>query len=324
MARPFVTLPEFSQQVELIQMMMFWFRWVALATGLFPLLAQAITLQDDTGNKVVMDAPAQRIVALAPHIAEVLFSAGAGSKIVGTVSFSDYPEAAKAIPQVGSYDRVNFEQVLALQPDIIIGWQTGNSSETLEKLSQLAIPVYLSEPKSLQDIARSIRQLGQLAGTESTANPVADHFEQELSALRQSNQGKPVISLFYQVWDNPLYTLGGPHFSQDMFELCGGRNIFADIANPSPVVTVEAVVTRNPQVMLTGTRYGTRNIERWRSQWENWKSIDAVRNQQLYQVDQDIYLRSSPRGLQGAADLCRILDEARKIYFPEQEKRDTH
>lgn len=292
-------------------------RLLALLLCCSPLTLQAITLQDDAGNTVVLVQPAQRIVSLAPHITEVLFSAGAGDRIVGTVSYSDYPDAAKSIPLVGSYNQVNFEQILALRPDIIIAWESGNNSDTLEKLATLNLPVYLSEPKDLQTIGRNIRQFGILAGTEQAANAAADSFEQQRQALQQANAGKPVVTLFYQVWEEPLYTLGGGHFSRDMYELCGGRNIFADLDHPSPVVTLEAIVTRNPQVMLTGNHHGKRKIEEWKAKWARWQSIDAVKNDQLYLVDQDIYTRSSPRAILGAAHLCELLDRARKIYYPE-------
>lgn len=275
--------------------------------------AHAISLQDDAGQQVTLAKPAQRIVALAPHIAELLFSAGAGDRLVGTVSYSDYPEAAKKIPLVGSYNQVNFEQVLALQPDIIIAWQSGNSSDTLEKLASLHLPVYLSEPKDMQAIARNIRQMGKLAGTETVANAAADAFEQQRDELARANAGKTPVRLFYQVWEDPLYTVGSGHFSRDMFALCGGQNIFADLSDPSPVVTLEAVVARNPQVILGGSHKGERDFNHWARRWNNWPSIDAVRHKQLYLVDQDIYMRSSPRAILGARDLCRILDEVRQV-----------
>ena len=294
-----------------------WFKQLLTLVVLIPSIATAITLQDDAGNTVTLAKPAARIVSLAPHITEVLFSAGAGSKVVGTVSYSDFPEAAKAIPLIGSYNQVNFEMILALQPDIIIAWQSGNNSETLEKLATLNLPVYLSEPKDLEDIARNIRQMGLIAGTETDANAAADAFEAKRQSLAQANANKPAVSLFYQVWEEPLYTLGGGHFSRDMFALCGGRNIFADLEDPSPIITVEAVVTRNPQVMLSGGHHGKRSFDDWRSKWINWKSIDAVRYNQMYLVDQDIYTRSSPRAIQGAEDLCALLDKARAFYFPQ-------
>ena len=279
--------------------------------------AIALTLQDDSGVNVTLPHPAQRIISLAPHITEILFAAGAGTHVVGTVSYSDYPAAAKKIPLVGSYDQVNFEKILQLRPDLVIGWQSGNNSDSLAKIRALGLPLYLSEPKDLTSIAHNIRQMGFLAGTTLQADATADRFNAKLAALTQQYSHKPVLTVFYQVWDEPLYTLGGGHFSRDMFRICGGRNIFADLTAPSPIVSVEAVITRNPQVMLAGADHGQRKFSSWMQRWEKWPSIAAVHHHQLYLVNQDIYTRPSPRAIEGTEDLCKLLDKARQVYFPE-------
>lgn len=279
-----------------------------------------IEITDDAGNVITMQKTAQRIVSLAPHITEVLFAAGAGNRIIGTVSYSDYPEAAKAIPLVGSYNQVNFEQILALNPDLIIGWYSGNSTETIEKLATLNITVYLSEPKTLPSIAKNIRQFGKLAATQNIANQAAAAFEQKHDALRAEHANKPPIRIFYQVWEDPLYTLGGGHFSSDMYALCGGINVFGDLTEPSPIVSVEAIVSRDPQVMLTGGHHGKRSIQDWQQKWQNWGSIGAVKNNMMFFIDQDIYTRSSPRTVEAAEDLCALLDQARKVYYPTQQQ----
>ena len=278
----------------------------------------AFSVEDDAGRSLTFAKPAQRIVSLAPHITELLFAAGAGSQIVGTVNYSDYPPEAKNIPMVGGYNQVNFESILALNPDLIIAWKNGNSRETLDQLAALKIPIYMSDPKDLQSIARNIRQLGIVAATEDMANKKASEFENKLKMLKQANQNKPLITLFYQVWDDPLYTLAGAHFSKALYQICGGKNIFADINEPSPVVSVESIVARNPQVMITGGHHGKRSLANWQQRWATWVSIDAVKNQQMYLVNQDIYTRASPRVLDAAEHLCQMLDKARKVYYPEQ------
>lgn len=282
-----------------------------------PTVASAIELIDDGGRHVQLPAPAQRIISLAPHITEVLFAAGAGDRIIGTVSYSDYPEAAKQIPLVGSYNQVNFERILAMKPDLIIGWYSGNSAETVEKLQLLNVPVYMSEPKTMASIARNIRQFGVLTGNEETANAAADKFDARRAALEKANSAKAPIRVFYQVWEDPLYTLGGGHFISDLYSLCGGVNVFGDIAEPSPIVSVEAIVIRDPQVMLTGGHHGKRSIKDWKQKWQKWNSIAAVKNDELYFVDQDMYTRSSPRTVDAAEHLCGILEKARKVYYPD-------
>lgn len=280
------------------------------------LQASPISLIDDGKRQVELSGPAQRIVSLAPHITEVLFAAGAGDRIVGTVNYSDYPEAAKAIPQVGGYNQVNFERILSLNPDLIIGWYEGNSAETVEKLQLLNIPVYMSDPKTMDSISHNIRQFGKLTATEAFANQSAEAYDQRRAALRQKHSHKKPIRVFYQVWEDPLYTLAGGHFISDLYTLCGGVNVFADLSEASPIVSVEAIVTRNPQVMLTGGHHGKRSIKDWKQKWSTWGSMDAVKNNMLFFVDQDMYTRSTPRTVDAAENLCEILDKARLVYYP--------
>ncbi|MEE2731717.1 MAG: cobalamin-binding protein [Pseudomonadota bacterium] len=287
---------------------------LALASGL--LQAAPISLIDDGQRQVVLPAPAQRIVSLAPHITEVLFAAGAGDRIVGTVNYSDYPEAAKAIPQVGGYNQVNFERILSLNPDLIIGWYEGNSAETVEKLKLLQIPVYMSDPKTMDSISHNIRQFGMLTATASIANRAAQEYDRRRAELKQANADKPPIRVFYQVWEDPLYTLAGGHFISDLYRLCGGVNVFADLSEASPIVSVEAIVIRNPQVMLTGGHHGKRSIDNWKGKWATWGSMDAVKHGMLFFVDQDMYTRSTPRTVDAAENLCEILDQARGVYYP--------
>nr|MBP6490778.1 ABC transporter substrate-binding protein [Thauera sp.] len=151
----------------------------ALATLLTlgsPAAAAGIELEDDTGRKLALAAPAQRIVSLAPHVTEMLFAAGAGERVVGAVDYSDYPEAAQRITRVGGYTRIDLEAVAALRPDVVIGWQSGNREGDLTRLQALGIPVYLSEPRNLEDVARNLERLGRLAGSERTAQAAASTF----------------------------------------------------------------------------------------------------------------------------------------------------
>lgn len=273
-----------------------------------------IKITDDAGQQVSLEQAARRIVSLAPHITEILFAAGSGDRLVGTVNYSDYPAAAKAIPLIGGYNQVNFEKILSLNPDLIIAWRNGNSSETLEMLKTLRIPVYLSEPKDLARIANNIRQMGKLTGTTKIATRAAQKFEKQRDQLIEKNSKKPRIRVFYEAWEDPLYTLGNQHFFSDLLTICGGENIFADLNEPSPTVSIESVVTRDPQVMLSGGHHGGRSLKGWKQKWERWTTIQAIRSGQMYLVDQDIYTRSSPRAVEAAADLCSILNRARAAY----------
>ena len=167
-----------------------------------------VSVKDDIGNTVKLAQPAKRIVSLAPHMTETLFAAGAGDRIVGTVDYSDYPEAAKKIPRVGGYSRFDMETVAALKPDLIVGWQSGNAAARLDKFRSLGCTMYISQPNRIEDVASEIERLGTLAGTSATASTEAKRYRDQLAALRTQYTGKATVRTFYQIWKQPLMTVG--------------------------------------------------------------------------------------------------------------------
>src|SRR5690242_4972466 len=168
-----------------------------------------VVVRDDSGAEVRLREPARRIVSLAPHITETLFAAGAGTRLVGTVDYSDYPAAAKAVARIGSYANLNLETIVALKPDLVIGWQSGNASAHLERLKKLGIPLFLSQPDRIEDVARNLEEFGQLAGTTEIARPAAAAFRARLAALRERYASRPTVRAFYEIWKEPLMTVGG-------------------------------------------------------------------------------------------------------------------
>ena len=272
--------------------------------------AQAdIVVTDDTGAELHFKHPAQRIIALAPHIAEVLMAAGAGSKMVGTVQYSDYPPAAKKVPRIGSYERLDMEAVLALKPDLVIGWISGNSPAHIEKVRQLGIPVYMTQPNHIDDIAHDLERYGQLLGNREGAH-AAEAFRARLKNLRErySNQNK--VRVFYQVWKSPLMTVGGPQIISDVIRLCGGENVFDQLEQMSPVVTTEAVLAANPEVIIASGMDQAR--PEWLDDWKSWRQLTAVARHNLYFIPPDIIQRHSPRLLDGAEMLCQQLQTERE------------
>src|SRR5258706_4326491 len=213
-----------------------------------------IAVRDDSGVEVRLKQPAHRIVSLAPHITEILFAAGAGDRVVGTVDYSDYPEAAKRIARIGPYPRLDLETIVALKPDLVIGWQGGNELDHLERLKRLGIPVFLSQPDRIQDVAEDLERFGRLAGTDSVATAVAAAFRARLADMQQRYSDQPPVRTFYQIWPDPLMTVGGRQIIGSAIRLCGGVNIFGQLTQLAPAVTVEAVLGADPQVLLaTGT-----------------------------------------------------------------------
>ncbi|MGX4644427.1 cobalamin-binding protein [Massilia sp. SYSU DXS3249] len=283
-------------------------RTLLLAALMLHAHAQAVTVKDDAGKAVTLDKPALRVISLAPHATELLFAAGGGGRVVGAVDYSDYPEAAKRIPRIGSNREVDIERIMALRPDLIVAWMHGSSERQIELVRQLGVPVYLSDPQTLEGIPESLLRLAQLMGTETAARPVAAGLRGQLAALRSRYAGRSPVRTFYQVWDKPLYTLSGRHIVTDALRLCGGENIFHALPVTAPVVTLESVLQADPEAIF-GTaekNYGGVNL------WRQYPTMTAVRNANLFTVDGNLLNRAGPRMIAGAAVMCEKLEQARR------------
>jgi len=273
---------------------------------LLPFSLQALEVQDDSGKRITIGQPAMRVISLAPHVTEQLFAIGAGGLIVGAVDYSDYPEAAKAIPRVGGYSRLDLERILALRPDLVVGWQSGNSSQQLERLEELGLILYRSEPRHLEDIASGMERLGMLTGNQGAAQTQATRLRQRVAVLRTAAQGRAPRTLFYQIWNRPLMTVNGEHLINEVITLCGGRNIFAELPVLTPKVSEEAVIAADPEVIIA-SGMGTERPE-WLDDWRKWPQLQAVKNSALYSIDPNIIQRATPRLLDGAEVMCGLIN----------------
>lgn len=283
-----------------------------LCVGLSPQLLADSEIDVAPQGNFASDKPATRVVSLAPHMTEVAFAAGAGKQLIGAVSYSDYPEAAKAIPRVGSYDNVSYEVLVALKPDLVLAWRSGNGKEVIARLESLGLNVYVDEASTLEDVARSVREVGQLTGHDEVAEAAAVAFLQKLSYLRDTYSARPEVSVYYQIWDEPLLTLNGDHLISDVVRLCGGRNVFADSMALVSRISVESVIRADPQVIIASGMDKAR--PEWLDDWRVWTSMTAVENQQLYFVPPDLLQRHTPRIIQGANLMCEKLQLAREHY----------
>lgn len=269
----------------------------------------AIDITDDTGQALHLAQPAKRIVSLAPHITEMLFAAGAGDRVVGAVQYSDYPEAAKKIARVGGYTSVDMEKVAALKPDLVVAWKSGNRGAHLDKLRALGIPVFINEPRRIDDVARSIAQLGKLAGTDSAGEAAAQAFRKRHAALAAKYSARPPVRIFYEAWNRPLMTINGEHLISDVIRLCGGDNVFAKLPMLAPTIDAEAVLAAMPEVIVA-SGMGEGRPE-WLDDWRKWTKLPAVAQGNLFFIPPDQIQRHTPRILDGAERLCGQLDEAR-------------
>jgi iron complex transport system substrate-binding protein len=270
----------------------------------------AITVVDDAGQRVTLAAPAQRIISMAPHVTELLFAAGGGERIVGAINFSDYPEAAKKIPLVGSNAQIDMERVIALKPDLLIVWQSGNTGRQLEQLGKLGIPVFHSEPGRLDQVADSLTRFGRLLGTEKVAAAAAARFRASIAALGARYGKRPPVRVFYQIWDKPIYTLSSKHIISDAIHLCGGENIFAGLKVVAPSVSTEAVLQANPEVIFGGDQHDPNDAGI--SIWAPYRSLLAVERGNLFRLEGELLTRPGPRIADGAAQLCEKIELARQ------------
>lgn len=288
-----------------------WFFTTAGCKGLFLLAALALPgtaaaaearALDDRGKEIVLAAPAERIVTLAPSLAELVFAAGAGGKLAGVSAWSDYPAAAKSLPQVGGYGKIDLERLLRLRPDLVIGWRGGNAPGDLARLEKLGIPLYVSEARSLADIPRQIENIGRLADTPAQARQAADAFRRDLGELERRYAGTRPVSVFYQIWHRPVITVNGSHLIDEVIRLCGGVNPYAALPAQTPTITLESLLAADPAVIVGGN-----GIEYWR----RYPQLAAVRSNRLVAIDPDFMNRATPRLLEGARQLCAALEQAR-------------
>lgn len=283
--------------------------FLLLITGVQARSDNAVRAVDDTGKTVSLPAPAQRIVSLAPHATELLFAAGAGDRVVGVVDYSNYPPAATQLPIVGGYESLNTEAILALQPDLLVAWHSGNSVTQVERLARLGIPVFYTEPRQLEDIATNLERLGRLSGTLTQANAAAADFRERLDALEKRYAGQAAVQTFYQIWNQPLMTVNGEHLISQVISLCGGRNVFADLETLAATIDTEAVLQANPDVIIASGMAVQR--PEWLYDWKKWPQLTAAHLDQLYFIEPDLIQRHTPRILDAADIMCKQLDGAR-------------
>lgn len=265
---------------------------------------------DDSGHILRLNQPARRIVSLAPHLTEILYAAGAGSRIIATVEFSDYPPEARALPRIGSYERIDLESLLRLKPDLVIAWRSGTPTAVIEKIRSLGLPLYLHHATRIEDVARDLERFGDLSGQKKTGAAAAENFRRQLAQLRHRHAKKPRIRVFYEVWNSPLMTVGGPQVITDVIHLCGGENIFSDLPRLAPVVSLEAVLAAQPEAIVAAGMGNAR--PEWLDDWKKWASLPAVAQGNLFHIHPDLMHRHSPRLLEGADRLCQLLELARQ------------
>ena len=280
-----------------------------LALSLYSEAYCAIEVVDEDGNLIRLEKPAERIISLAPSVTELLFAIGAGSQVVGVIEYSDFPPEAKTLQVVGRFDLLDIEKILELDPDLIIGWKSGNPRTSIEQLKRLGLSVYLVELNDLPSISTQMESLSKLAGTTIEAKEAINHFNQTYESLVTQYSNRESVRTFYQVWESPIITTGGQELMNDIIELCSGENIFNAIDQIAPKVSLEAVIIANPEVII-GSGVGLTRPE-WLNDWESWPSLKAVSEEHVYFIPPDLVQRQTPRTLIGTKQMCEHIAKAR-------------
>jgi iron complex transport system substrate-binding protein len=264
--------------------------------------------RDDSGRAVLVAAPAARIISLAPSLTELAFAVGAGEKVVGVSAYSDTPAAAKTRPIIADAGGVNLEALLALKPDLVLAWKSGNRPQDIERIRGLNIPVYVVEIAKLSDVPRSLRDIGTLAQTSSVADSAAQKFEDDIARLRKAHASVKRVSVFFEISRQPLMTINANHVIDEIITLCGGVNVFRDLPVLVPQPSLEALFAKQPDVILYAAEATSNNA----APWERYRGLNAYAQKRVLRVAPDPILRAGPQLAQGARDVCAAIDEARR------------
>ncbi|CAM2935657.1 cobalamin-binding protein [Pseudoalteromonas distincta] len=256
------------------------------------------------------DSKKLRIIALAPHIVENLFAIGAGDNIVGTVDYADYPAEAKNIERIGGYYGVSLEKILALKPDLVIAWKSGNQSEDLAQIERLGIKLYLSDPNTIAGVADELLTFGEFTGNVEQSQQVANAFITKLQNIKKQQQGKKIVTAFYQLWSEPMMTVGKNTWINQLIETCHVSNVFSDSTTDYPQISIENVIVTKPQIIIIPDEKS--KTPQPVVNWQKWPEVPAVKNDQFISVNADLLHRFTPRMLDGLTDMCDKIDASRK------------
>lgn len=283
-------------------------RLISLLSLLMLMFLSQLLLADSKNNNS-NNKFAQRIIALSPHSVEMLFAIGAGDRIVATLEYADYPEEALKILQIGNFAGIQIEKVVELQPDLIVAWKSGNQISELNKLESLGFNMLYSHPQNIEEVKLELLDLGNRTGLNKNAQKVVDEIEQKYQQIKQKYLNKSKIKVFYQLWHDPLLTIGPNNWIDSLIQDCHAENLFNDAETPFPAVSLESVLMKNPQVIIIPHHSGSVGAKQ--EIWKRWPQIDAIKNSHLFTINGDLLHRFTPRAIDGLAELCAAIDSAR-------------
>ncbi len=270
-------------------------------TAMFSLVFTSMTMAN---------APAQRVISLAPHATEIAYAAGLGDKLIAVSEMSDYPEQASKLERVANYQGIKLERILALKPDLVIVWPTGNPAKEIEKLKQFDVPIYNITTDSLDDIASNIENLSHYSENPQMGQHAAEDFRDQLAALRLKYNTEHKVRYFYQLSEKPNITVAGNNWPGEVFTFCGGENIFTQSSSPYPQVSIEQVLTRQPDVIFTSP-HAMSNDGMW-SEWTD--ELPALKHGHIWSLNSDWLTRPTPRTLKAITQVCEHFEHVRQKH----------
>jgi iron complex transport system substrate-binding protein len=265
----------------------------------------AVSATDSEGRQISLEKPARRIIALAPHIVENLYSIGAGDYVIGAVQYSDYPAPATAIPRVGGVGAISLERIASLNPDLVVLWGSGSPPAVRSALERLGFEYYVDEIGSLEELASSFLALGRLTGQQGSAEFAATRV-QAATGQHPLNLAADIserVTVFLQLWDEPLQSIGPGHVLSEVISRCGGHSISDDSVGLAPRISLERVLADDPALIIVESTAQGRH-------WQRYPQLRAVANQRVVVIDPDLLHRPTLRLLDGMQAICAQIDKA--------------
>ncbi len=270
-----------------------------------PVLARIVT--DQLGRKITLPDYPQRVVSLAPSITEIIYALGQQHRLKGVTLFSDYPDAAKKLPTVGSYVHLDLEKIVALRPDLCIAIKDGNPKGVIDRLDSLKIPVYAVDPKNLDSVMETLQEIAQLLGADDTAEFLIRSMKSRIGRVISriaTTDSRPRV--FFQIGISPIISVGSDTFIHEIIVLAGGKNL-AEGRIPYPRFSQEQVLGLSPEVFILTSMARTGAFEKVKARWERWPQLDAVRSGRIHLVDSNLFDRPSPRLVEALEVMARLI-----------------
>jgi iron complex transport system substrate-binding protein len=268
-------------------------------------MAETREVTDEAGRRVRLSTHVDRIVSLAPNLTEIVFAVGAGDRLVGDTEYCDYPAAAKNLAKIGDTIHPSIERIIALKPQVVLVSTASQLEAFTKQLDQQGIAVYVTNPKSLDEVFRSIGTLGDLFGKHEQADTLVSDLRRRTAVVETKTQGTKPVAVFYQVSGEPLYTIGRESYLTDLVSRAGGNSVTADVSGAFPRYSDEAALAARPDAIIlpSGGSMGSANSTAAAS----LKNSPAVLNGRVYKINDDYLSRPGPRLVDGLEQMARAL-----------------